>query len=114
MRRYCARAPILWRVTPEQSAFQELYGFFVNAFVATGEDGFAVAAICTVPGRDDTACTFHQGNQRRDVPAVEASFNDDVDKTQRQRREQIAVAAIARHTRGRAHPREGCLLVGRE
>ena len=73
--------------------------------VAAGQNGLAVAAIAAVPGGDDAAGAFDQRNQRRDIPAVEAGLDDDVDKAQRQRREQIAVAADSGSCAPRLHPR---------
>src|SRR4051812_34124202 len=86
------------------SAFQQLYGFFVNTLVAASQNGFAVAAVRAIPGGDDAASPFHQRNQRSDIPAVEIGFDDDIDKTQRQAREQITIAAKAGHARGSPHP----------
>src|SRR5215510_14677789 len=88
------------------SVFQQLHHFRMHAPVATGKDRLAIAAIISVPGCDDTARAFHHWNQRRDVPAIETSFDDDVDEAQRERGEEVAIAAIARHACRRSDPLE--------
>src|SRR5471032_2885890 len=113
LRQDCAPAPQCCD-KPKKSAVQQRHGGLVDAPIAAGQNGLAVAAIPAIPGRDDPARAIYQRNQGGDVPGLEARLDDNVHKAQRQRREQITVSAVAGHARGIADALERGGLLGRK
>src|SRR5206468_3094106 len=95
------------------SGGQKRHRGLMQALVAAGENGFSIAAIAAGPAGDHAARAFDQGNQGGDIPGLKSRFDDQIDKSQGQRREQITIAAKTGHPRGGGNPlKTGLLRVG--
>src|SRR5512135_2182776 len=91
---------------------QELKRGRVQSGIAGGKNLAALRARATLPVADSAARTFDDRNERGDIPAMERRLDNEIRETERERAEDVAVAAPARHLDGALHAPE-CLTLAR-
>src|SRR5690242_16364919 len=89
---------------------EELERLRVQFRIACGNDLTALGATAALPVGDDAARAFDDGNERGDIPAVKGRLDDEIGEAERERAEDVAVAAPARHLDGALHAPERLAL----
>src|SRR2546423_13220820 len=82
--------------------------------ITGGENPAAIGAGAALPVGDDAAGAFDNGDKSGYIPAMETRLDDQIDKTQRENAEDVAVAAEPGHADGLLDTAESIVFVRRE